>query len=90
MNVRNWPGYSVAFILGSVASYIACLGSIPYLSVLVGSCWILTAIGKDITNELHELNMSISSESDQNEVHFQYCNISKRFSNAKQFSRFTL
>lgn len=87
MNLNSWPGYSVAYILGSGASYVACLGSIPYLSVLVGSCWILTAIGNDVTNELIQLNASNTINSDKNEVQIRYCDISKRLSDARQFSK---
>lgn len=66
------------------------MAATPYITVIIGTCWILASVGKDITNALHELNMTIRDESSARnwrEIQSQYCNISKRISDAKQLSK---
>lgn len=87
--MKSWPGYIVAYSLESVGGYAACLASVNFLCVFIGSCWVLTAMVKDITNELHELNVGKSGNASQTEIHWQLCSISKRLSDAKQFSKMT-
>lgn len=88
MNLKAWPGYSVAFIIESFGGLAASISPMPYLTILIGSCWILASITEDITNDLFQLNMSTLSERNQHEIHVKFCKISKRLSDAKQLSEF--
>lgn len=85
-NIKSWPGHMFAFLLVSAGVYAACAASVNFLCIFIGSSWILTSIVKDITNDLHTLNVSLSSNEDQCKVQWRFCNISKRLSDVKQFS----
>lgn len=93
LDLNTWLGYSIAYAIESAAAYAAYLSAIPVMSLIVGSSWILTSIGKEITNNLHELNMntdSRASERKQNGFLLHFCNISISYSNAKQLSKISL
>lgn len=87
MNLKTWHGYSVACFMESVGGYSTCLASVPLICVLVGLCWILSAIADDLANDLRELNVTINDKSSKRDAAFiQFCNIAKRLSDAKQLS----
>ena len=86
MNLKAWPGYTIAYIFESAGSYASCIAAVPFMCVLVGSCWILKSMGKDITNDLLEFNLNKLANADETELLRDFCDISKRLSDAKQFS----
>lgn len=86
VNLKTWSGYCIGFVIESISAYAACISTGPYVCILIGSCWILAAMVKEITSDLLELNVTTSSKRNHSEVQCQFCTISKRFSDTKQFS----
>lgn len=85
--MKSWPGYIFAFLLESVGAFATCVAAVNFLCIFIGSSWILTSMAKEITSDLHEMNVSKSSNKDQCEVQWRFCYISKRFSKTQQLSQ---
>lgn len=85
-NTKSWRGYSIVLVFESIGSYATCAAAVNFLCIFIGSSWILSSIAKDIINELHEWNMDAPRKTDQWEIQWRFCNISKRFAEAKQLS----
>lgn len=85
-STKSWPGYTIAYAVESVACFASLSSVVPLMSLFCGSCWILTSMGKDITNDLKELNVSKLERAKQSDIEHRFCSIIKRFSEAKQLS----
>lgn len=87
---KSWPGYTIAYAIETVACFASLSSVVPLMSLFCGSCWILTSMGKDITNNLNELNVSKLEKAKQSDIERRFYNIIKRFSETKQLSNFFL
>lgn len=69
-----------ALSLNSSAGFSAFFGSALNICLLIGSCWFLIAIVKDIKNDLRKKDQGhqLTKQS--------YCNIIQMYSNARELS----
>lgn len=84
--MKSWPGYVFALLLEAAGYFAEVNATIIFLSIFIGSCWILTSMAKEITDDLQELNMDESGSADQAQIQSRFCSISKRLTDVKQLS----
>lgn len=90
-NWRSPIGYTIAFLIETIATSLTCLVSAPYHYLITGSCYGLAYLVKNITNEVHELKMDdISLNDNRKKFKVTFCRIVERISAVKQLSEFTL
>lgn len=84
----NWRtpfGYCIAFLMQSAQAYALSLNTVPILAMLIGSCWLLNGICKDIKNDILILNTVKMNTNRQNAIkHFR--NAIRDFLTVKQLS----
>lgn len=86
--MKAWPGYTIAFAITAVGCYGCVVAYIPFLIVQTGSLWSFAMFVEDIKNDVLELNKSkVLYKRDETEALLQFCKVSKRFSDLKQFSK---
>lgn len=61
-------------------------GYIPSYVIHVGSCWIFTYLIEDFANDLPKLNMHLSTNENLQTFRAGFCNIFRRYSDARQLS----
>lgn len=89
-DMNRWPGYIIAYLMESVQAFVSVSTVVPVMCLFCGSCWILTSVGNDVTKEFNELNVNEIENANQTAIRQRFCSITKRFSDAKQFSKYLL
>lgn len=89
-NSNSWSGYLFAYAMQCLEEFASLLNVGPLISLFCGSCWVLASMGKDLTNNLAELNKSGMRKANRSKVASRFCNIFERFTKTKQLSKYLL
>lgn len=83
-------GYIFAFLSQLIATFFVCLSGATVLITSITVCWMLVVFIKDITNDLHVLNICEASNGMQLSMKKQFGDIIQLYGDVRQLSRFYL
>lgn len=85
----NWKtplGYLIAFLIEYVAMCAEVCTFIPLLSFFIGTCWVVAAFAKDLTDQLTHLNYHGQTNQSHAELKGNFNKILQLYSDARQLS----
>lgn len=67
-------------------AFCIVFSAVPVISFFIGSCWLFTSFVKDVTNDLHQLNLAGKSKRGRMNVKERFCNLVQVYTNLKELS----
>lgn len=85
----NWKtplGYSIAFTIEGIVICGQVFSFVPLLSFFIGTCWLMLAFARDLTNQLTHLKYHGQTSRSHGQLKIKFNEILQMYSEARQLS----
>lgn len=85
----NWKtplGYLLVLAFYGYGMLCVVTLALPTMCLLMGTCWLFVAFAKDLTNDLHFLNINLPSNSNSLQLRGHLCKLIQLYSDIKELS----